>query len=131
LPDDRPAAVDAEAEAAAAIAAVNFIAEDLEDRAAAVAMPRAAEVLEATAMIARDPPLEEGIRSATAEGEPAAWAVHRAMDHFRELLLDLGGYMAERVGDLDDVRDRTIAGRDLTSACDSQNDSQPALRGRF
>jgi phosphotransferase system enzyme I (PtsI) len=109
LPDDRPAVADAEAEAAAAIAALNFIAEDLEERAAAVAMPRAAEVLEATAMIARDPSLEEGIRSATAEGEPAAWAVHRAMGHFRELLLDLGGYMAERVGDLDDVRDRTIA----------------------
>ena len=25
------------------------------------------------------------------------------------MLLDLGGYMAERVGDLDDVRDRTVA----------------------
>ena len=60
-------------------------------------------------MIARDPSLEEAIRSATAKGEPAAWAVDRAIDAFRAMLLDLGGYMAERVGDLDDVRDRTVA----------------------
>jgi phosphotransferase system enzyme I (PtsI) len=66
-------------------------------------------VLEATAMIARDPSLEESIRSAIGKGEPAAWAVDLAFDGFRALLLDLGGYMAERVGDLDDVRDRTVA----------------------
>src|SRR5207244_7322823 len=66
-------------------------------------------VLEATAMIARDPSLEEAIRSAIAKGEPAAWAIDRAIDAFRAMLLDLGGYMAERVGDLDDVRDRTVA----------------------
>ena len=60
-------------------------------------------------MIARDPSLEEAIRSATADGEPAAWAVDRAIDAFRAMLLELGGYMAERVGDLDDVRDRTVA----------------------
>jgi len=109
LPDVRPDVTDAEAEADAAVAALGLIAEDLEQRAAATVMPRAAEVIEATAMIARDPSLEEGIRAATAEGEPAAWAIARAMDVFRALLLDLGGYMAERVGDLDDVRDRTIA----------------------
>jgi phosphotransferase system enzyme I (PtsI) len=60
-------------------------------------------------MIARDPALEEAIRSAIDKGEPAAWAVHTAIDGFRSLLLDLGGYMAERVGDLEDVRDRTVA----------------------
>jgi phosphotransferase system enzyme I (PtsI) len=109
LPADRPAVVDAETEAAAAIAALSVTAEDLERRATATAVPGAAEVLEATAMIARDPSLEESIRSATTKGEPAAWAVDVAFDGFRALLLDLGGYMAERVGDLDDVRDRTVA----------------------
>ena len=109
LPADRPVVVDAEAEAAAAIAALSVTAEDLEHRATATAIPGAAEVLEATAMIARDPSLEESIRSAIAKGEPAAWAVDLAFDCFRALLLDLGGYMAERVGDLDDVRDRTVA----------------------
>ncbi len=109
LPADRPAVADAETEAAAAIAALSVTAEDLERRATATAIPGAAEVLEATAMIARDPSLEESIRSAIAKGEPAAWAVDVAFDGFRALLLDLGGYMAERVGDLDDVRDRTVA----------------------
>src|SRR5688500_14349022 len=101
LPDDRPAVADAEAEATAALAALSATAEDLERRATATAIPGAAEVLEATAMIARDPSLEESIRSAIAKGEPAAWAVNVAFDGFRALLLDLGGYMAERVGDLD------------------------------
>lgn len=109
LPADVPVADDGEAEAAAALAALASTADDLERRAADTALTRAAEVLEATAMMARDPSLEEGIRAATAEGVPAAWAVGRAMEVFRALLLDLGGYMAERVGDLDDVRDRTIA----------------------
>ena len=109
LPADRPEVANAEAEATAALAALSATAEDLERRAASTAIPGAAEVLEATAMIARDPSLEESIRSAIAKGEPAAWAVSLAFDGFRALLLDLGGYMAERVGDLDDVRDRTIA----------------------
>jgi phosphotransferase system enzyme I (PtsI) len=109
LPVDRPDVADAEAEAAAALAALAVTAEDLERRAAATAVPGAADVLAAAAMIARDPSLEDAIRLATGEGEPAAWAVERAIDSFRALLLDLGGYMAERAGDLDDVRDRAVA----------------------
>jgi len=109
LPDDRPTIVDAEDEARSAVGALAVTADELEARAAATAVPGAAEVLEATAMIARDPSLEEAIRSAVAKGEPAAWAVDRAIDGFRAMLLDLGGYMAERVGDLDDVRDRAVA----------------------
>ncbi|MEA2651112.1 MAG: phosphoenolpyruvate-protein phosphotransferase system enzyme [Chloroflexota bacterium] len=109
LPADRPAVNDTNAEGDAATAALVLTAEDLERRAAATTIPGAAEVMEATAMIARDPSLEEAIRSATAAGEPAAWALDRAIDGFRAMLLELGGYMAERVGDLDDVRDRTVA----------------------
>jgi phosphotransferase system enzyme I (PtsI) len=109
LPDAHPEVADADAEVQIAIAALGLTAGELERRAAATTIPGAAEVLEATAMIARDPSLEEAIRSAISKGEPAAWAVDRAIDAFRALLLDLGGYMAERVGDLDDVRDRTVA----------------------
>ena len=109
LPADQPEVTDGEADAEAAMATLILTAEDLELRAAATAIPGAAEVLEATAMIARDPSLEEAIRSAVADGIPPAWAVDRAIDQFRTMLLDLGGYMAERVGDLDDVRDRTVA----------------------
>jgi len=109
LPAQRPEVTDPDAEAEAALAALSVTADDLERRAAATTIPGAAEVLDATAMIARDPSLEESIRSAIGKGEPAAWAVDVAFDGFRALLLDLGGYMAERVGDLDDVRDRTVA----------------------
>jgi phosphotransferase system enzyme I (PtsI) len=109
LPAARPA-VDIPAwEIEKALEALDQIAADLELRAAATSIPGAAEVLGTTAMIARDPALEEAIRSAVGKGEPAAWAVHAAFDGFRAMLLDLGGYMAERVGDLDDVRDRTMA----------------------
>jgi phosphotransferase system enzyme I (PtsI) len=109
LPADRPSVVDPEGETEAATAALALTAEELERRAAATPMPGAAEVLEAAAMIARDPSLEDSIRAAIASGSPAAWAVDHAIDEFRSMLLELGGYMAERVGDLDDVRDRTIA----------------------
>jgi phosphotransferase system enzyme I (PtsI) len=109
LPTERPEAADPAVEAEEAMTALTLTAVDLEGRAAATSVPGAAEVLEATAMIARDPSLEEAIRSAIAKGEPAAWAVDRAVDAFRAMLLDLGGYMAERVGDLEDVRDRTVA----------------------
>ena len=109
LPAGLPDVVDGEADAEVAMAALILTAEDLERRAAATAIPGAAEVLEATAMIARDPSLEEAIRAAIADGVPPAWAVDRAVEGFRTMLLDLGGYMAERVNDLDDVRDRTVA----------------------
>ena len=109
LPADRPAAADPAAEAEAAVGALSATAEELDRRAAATAVPGSAEVLEATAMIARDPSLEDAIRAATADGEPAAWAVARAFDEFKALLAELGGYMAERAADLDDVRDRTLA----------------------
>jgi phosphotransferase system enzyme I (PtsI) len=109
LPADRSPVADIDAEILSAIAALGLTADDLESRAASSTVPGAAEVLEATAMIARDPSLEEAIRSAITKGEPAAWAVDRAIDAFKAMLLDLGGYMADRVGDLDDVRDRTLA----------------------
>lgn len=109
LSEVRPVVVDPDGELAAALAAMERTAGELERRAAASTVPGAAEVLEATAMIARDPALEETIRSAISKGEPAPWAIDRAIDAFRALMLDLGGYMAERVSDLDDVRDRAIA----------------------
>jgi phosphoenolpyruvate-protein phosphotransferase (PTS system enzyme I) len=109
LPADRPAIADADTETEAATRALALTADDLEHRAAATTVTGAAEVLEATAMMARDPALEDAIRSAIGGGEPAAWAVDHAVDAFRAMLLELGGYMAERVTDLDDVRDRTVA----------------------
>ena len=107
LPTERPPLRPDEADHA--IQALGVTADELEGRAAASTVPGAADVLEATAMIARDPALEDEIRAAVDAGDPAAWAVHASIEGFKTMLVGLGGYMAERVADLDDVRDRTVA----------------------
>jgi phosphoenolpyruvate-protein phosphotransferase (PTS system enzyme I) len=102
-PDDPAAELDRLAAALAETTA------DLERRAAAVSGP-AAEVLEATALMAADPGLADGAAAAVRErGLPAARAVWEAFSGYREALAAAGGYLAARVADLDDVRDRVVA----------------------
>ncbi len=61
-------------------------------------------------MIARDPSLEEAIRVGDRRGRAGSVGRRtRRSRRSRRCSLDLGGYMAERVADLDDVRDRTVA----------------------
>ncbi|SDD44525.1 phosphoenolpyruvate--protein phosphotransferase [Actinokineospora iranica] len=79
------------------------------ERRAKLAGPEAAEVLTAAAMMARDPALAGNVRDLVDAGVPAAWAVDRAIAGYRELLANAGPYMAERVADLDDIRDRAVA----------------------
>lgn len=69
----------------------------------------AAEVVQALAMILRDPMLFDEIKSHMSEGAPAARAVRGAFRKFARRLTDLGGYFAERAGDLDALADRVIA----------------------
>ncbi|WP_026403040.1 phosphoenolpyruvate--protein phosphotransferase [Actinomadura rifamycini] len=103
---------DAEAENAVALGALEAVAADLEERGA-----RAAEagntdgrdVLNAQALMARDPGLADGVRAKTGEGTAAARAVFEAFGVYREVLAGAGDYLAARVTDLDDIRDRTIA----------------------
>ena len=68
-----------------------------------------AEVMQALAMILRDPMLFDEIKSHMSEGAPAARAVRGAFKKFARKLLDLGGYFAERAGDLDALADRVVA----------------------
>ncbi|MDH6238012.1 phosphoenolpyruvate--protein phosphotransferase [Cryobacterium sp. CG_9.6] len=69
----------------------------------------AGEVLEAQAMMAEDPTLVDDVTDRLAAGVTAERAVFEAFAAFRDMLTDLGGYMAERAGDLDDVSQRVIA----------------------
>ncbi|MUL39970.1 phosphoenolpyruvate--protein phosphotransferase [Streptomonospora sp. PA3] len=69
----------------------------------------AAEVLNAQALMARDPALAEDVRKRVGEGASAARAVSEAMAVYREMLAGAGEYLAARVADLDDVRDRIVA----------------------
>jgi phosphotransferase system enzyme I (PtsI) len=108
-PPAGPAPEDPAAELVRLAAALADTAADLERRAAAVSGP-AAEVLEATALMAADPGLADGAaREVRERGLPAARAIWEAFSGYREALAVAGGYLAARVADLDDVRDRVIA----------------------
>ncbi|WP_436760381.1 phosphoenolpyruvate--protein phosphotransferase [Streptosporangium sp. V21-05] len=99
---------DAPAELALAGRALERVAADLEERGAR-AGGEAREILEAQAMMARDPGLADGVATLVGAGAAAARAVYEAFGHYRDLLAAAGGYLGERVADLDDVRDRAIA----------------------
>ena len=75
---------------------------------AAHADEHARPILEATAMMARDPGLASGIDTQLATGLGITQSVHKAVEEYCTMFASLGGYMAERVTDLRDVGDRTI-----------------------
>lgn len=108
-PSAVPAPADTEAEAARIEPAAQHVAAQL-DRMAAVAAGEAREVLETTAVMAADPALVGGAEQAVRErGLPAQRAVYEAAEGFANTLAAAGGYLAERVRDVLDVRDRLIA----------------------
>jgi len=111
-PPEVPAAAaptaDAAAETATALAALEAVAAGLEQRAAR-APEEAAGVLTAQAMMARDPALASKVGDAVRSGRAAVTAVAEAFAGYRSLLAAVGPYLAERVADLDDIRNRTVA----------------------
>ncbi|WP_340555967.1 phosphoenolpyruvate--protein phosphotransferase [Streptomyces sp. GSL17-111] len=109
LPPQRTVApADAPAQAEAARGALARVAADLEERAAS-AGGEAAAVLSAQAMMAADPTLADQVSELVLGGADAAHALDRAFRVFRASLTAAGGYFAERVADLDDLRDRAVA----------------------
>ncbi|MDQ1626046.1 MAG: phosphoenolpyruvate-protein phosphotransferase system enzyme [Actinomycetota bacterium] len=108
LPEQQPTVDDAAGEARRATEALEQVGAELEAR-AATATATAAEVLGAQAMIARDPTLAETVAGKVLDGVAAAWAVDAALREQQDVFLSLGGYMAERAADLDDIRARTVA----------------------
>ena len=105
------AAVDASdrpAEAARFVAAATAVAARLRDR-AAHATGAASEVLAATATLAQDRAWLGAAEKRIKDGTPAHRAVVQAVEQFVAMFTQLGGLMAERVTDLQDIRDRVIA----------------------
>lgn len=95
--------------------ALEAVAVEIERR-AALASDNAAEILGATAMLARDPGLVDGaIAHASARKGPAtarkgpATAIDAATQEYIDQFVALGGYFAERATDLRDVGNRAIA----------------------
>jgi phosphoenolpyruvate-protein phosphotransferase (PTS system enzyme I) len=99
---------DAEAERCATAAALAQTAAELENRGER-AGGTVAEILAAQALMVRDPALSADIDKRIGNGASAARAVNEAFGAFRELLAGAGEYLAGRVTDLDDLRDRVIA----------------------
>ncbi|WP_069812125.1 phosphoenolpyruvate--protein phosphotransferase [Streptomyces sp. TP-A0874] len=66
-------------------------------------------VLEAQAMMAQDPELLSDVERRIAVGSSAERAVYDAFASYRALLAGAGEYLAGRVADLDDVRNRIVA----------------------
>ncbi|MFC7342724.1 putative PEP-binding protein [Saccharopolyspora griseoalba] len=113
-PDRGPRPADPEAEAARIRPAAEAVARRLRDRAGASA-GEAAALLEVTAAMATDPALLDKAERAVAERLlPAPRAVFEAAAEFADALAAAGGYLAERVRDVHDVRDRVVA--ELTGA---------------
>ncbi|MGB9376536.1 MAG: phosphoenolpyruvate-utilizing N-terminal domain-containing protein, partial [Mycobacteriales bacterium] len=84
---------DADAELASATEALEAVAADLELRGER-AGGEAQEVLEAQAMMARDPGLAEALAEKIHSGLSAARAVFEAFGSYREVLAGAGEYMA-------------------------------------
>lgn len=98
----------AEAETVRLKAASKAVQAELKRRADA-ASEDASAVLEATAMMAADPMLLKSATKLISAGTTAERAVWEAGSAVAEMLLSLGGYMAERTQDIHDVRARLVA----------------------
>jgi phosphotransferase system enzyme I (PtsI) len=98
-----------DAEIDRAVLALAAVAADLTRRAAAATKPAVAEILRAEVMMADDPVLRDSVADAVRNGCDAGHAIDRALAAHREAFAAAGGYLAERVADLDDLRDRAVA----------------------
>ncbi|HEY0538411.1 MAG TPA: phosphoenolpyruvate--protein phosphotransferase [Actinoallomurus sp.] len=99
---------DPEREAAVAVRALATAEARLRDRAAA-ATGAARDILDAQSMIAADPMLRDGVTARIKDGTDAPHALRDSFDEHRTTLEGLGGYLAERAADLDDIAHRAIA----------------------
>src|SRR3954470_2642345 len=99
---------DSDAALAAFDNAVAATADGLSARAAATS-GAAAEVLTATAGLARDKGLRSAVKKRLAAGDSLLSAVAAAVDQFAGIFTQMGGLMAERVTDLRDIESRVTA----------------------
>ena len=108
-PPAGPLVGDRDAEKARIKPAMEAVAAELSAR-AEKAEAETKAVLEATSVMALDPGmLDLAVAGVTDKGLSAARAVFEAGNTFRDILAGAGGYIAARVADLEDVRDRIIA----------------------
>jgi len=107
-PEDEPAAADSASSGQVIRQVLESVAGTLDDRAAR-ADAKAQQILAATAMMARDPGLATAADKHLASGRGPATALDAAVEEYCAVFSTAGGYLAERVTDLRDVRDRAVA----------------------
>ncbi|AEV87249.1 phosphoenolpyruvate-protein phosphotransferase [Actinoplanes sp. SE50] len=103
------AVADPRAETIAAYAAIAEVVADLTRRADRATEATVADVLRAEAAMADDEELRDAVRDRIEGGADAPHAIHAAFATFREMFAEAGGYLAERVADLEDLRNRAVA----------------------
>ena len=87
--------------------AVRTISDELAARAARTT-GEAQEILEATSEIAQDSALLSTAESLIDKGYGSTYAMWEASEVFSRLLIEAGGYLAERASDVGNIRDRII-----------------------
>jgi phosphotransferase system enzyme I (PtsI) len=107
-PEDEPAGADPVASGQQIRGVLESVAGTLDDLASR-ADPTAQQILTATAMMARDPGLATAADKHLTSGSGPATAVDAAAEEYCAVFSAAGGYLAERVTDLRDVRDRAVA----------------------
>ena len=107
-PAQQTPTAEAPREQARARQAVEAVAADLQAR-GNLAGGEAQAVLEAQSLMAMDPELMADVERRIAVGSTAERAVYDAFASYRALLANAGEYLAGRVADLDDVRNRIVA----------------------
>ena len=103
------AVVDPGAEAERARKALAAVSADLAARSQEAKDATAATILDALSMIADDPDLTDQVDGLIDDRTDAPHALHQAIEGYRAMLTEAGGYMAERAQDLADIRDRAVA----------------------
>jgi len=107
-PAQEPAPADPAAAGQLIRGVLESVAATLDDLAGR-ADPTAQQILTATAMMARDPGLAAAADKHLVSGSGPATAVDAAAEEYCAVFSAAGGYLAERVTDLRDVRDRAVA----------------------
>ena len=107
-PTDSPRSADAAAELATVTSALSTVAAELLAR-GETAGGAAQDVLEAASLMAQDPTLVDDVTARIESGKTGERAVFEAFGIFQDMLVSMGGLMAERATDLGDVSQRIIA----------------------
>lgn len=107
-PEDVQSSESSEAAVDALKAAVAKVAAGLQERAGKVS-GAAKEVLDAQVMMTSDPSLVTQSAKKIDAGKTAERAIFEVLEQFKATFLAMGGYMAERATDLNDLAQRIIA----------------------